>query len=358
MSQRKAVLLQVEEEEGGLCPTGKDIYRKLQEADRGHTSSIFTTSGSQGVPTKEDQGVPTKEDQGVPTKEDQGVPTKEDQERRIAQMGRPQLGQNTKVEIIIEGSYEFKSAVDKVMKKTRLAVLIGTTSWRQQFLDAITVTAGDDDDDDKEEEKKVPSSLDHVLHFLTIFWKLLFALVPPTDYGRGWPCFLVSIIIIGVLTAFIGDLASHFGCTVGLKDSVTAVVFVALGTSVPDTFASKTSACQDQYADASIGNVTGSNAVNVFLGIGVAWSIAAVYHYSQNQEFKVDPGTLAFSVTLFTIFAFICIAVLLYRRRAGIGGELGGPRVPKMLTTALFFSLWLMYIILSSLEAYCHIQGF
>lgn len=30
-----------------------------------------------------------------------------------------------------------------------------------------------------------------------------------------------------------GDLASHFGCTVGLKDSVTAVVFVALGTSVP-----------------------------------------------------------------------------------------------------------------------------
>lgn len=32
---------------------------------------------------------------------------------------------------------------------------------------------------------------------------------------------------------FPGDLACHFGCTVGLKDSVTAVVFVALGTSVP-----------------------------------------------------------------------------------------------------------------------------
>lgn len=44
---------------------------------------------------------------------------------------------------------------------------------------------------------------------------------------------MVSIIMIGLLTAFIGDLASHFGCTIGLKDSVTAVVFVALGTSVP-----------------------------------------------------------------------------------------------------------------------------
>lgn len=111
--------------------------------------------------------------------------------------------------------------------------------------------------------------------------------------------------MIGLLTAFIGDLASHFGCTIGLKDSVTAVVFVALGTSVPDTFASKVAATQDQYADASIGNVTGSNAVNVFLGIGVAWSIAAIYHAANGEQFKVSPGTLAFSVTLFTIFAFI-----------------------------------------------------
>lgn len=118
------------------------------------------------------------------------------------------------------------------------------------------------------------------------------------------------------------------------------------------------SAIQDQYADASIGNVTGSNAVNVFLGIGVAWSIAAIYHYHKGEDFRVDPGTLAFSVTLFTIFAFICIGVLIYRRRPEIGGELGGPRVPKILTSCLFFSLWLMYIVFSSLEAYCHIKVF
>ena len=33
-----------------------------------------------------------------------------------------------------------------------------------------------------------------------------------------------------------------------------------------DTFASKTAAIEDETADASVGNVTGSNAVNVFLG--------------------------------------------------------------------------------------------
>lgn len=49
----------------------------------------------------------------------------------------------------------------------------------------------------------------------------------------GWLCFVISIVWIGVLTAVIGDVASAFGCSVGLKDSVTAIAFVALGTSVP-----------------------------------------------------------------------------------------------------------------------------
>jgi solute carrier family 8 (sodium/calcium exchanger) len=34
-----------------------------------------------------------------------------------------------------------------------------------------------------------------------------------------------------------------------------------------DTFASKVAAIEDDTADASVGNVTGSNAVNVFLGM-------------------------------------------------------------------------------------------
>ncbi|CAL8334402.1 unnamed protein product [Lota lota] len=284
------------------------------------------------------------------------------EERCVAELGRPRLGEHTRLEVIIEESYEFKNLVDKLVKKTNLALVIGTNSWRDQFRDAITVNPGDDDDSEEEQDgqvgKRLPSCFDYIMHFLTVFWKLLFAVVPPTDYCNGWACFVVSISTIGLLTAFIGDLASHFGCTVGLKDSVTAVVFVALGTSVPDTFASKVAAIQDQYADASIGNVTGSNAVNVFLGIGVAWSIAAVYHQAQGNWFRVDPGTLAFSVTLFTVFALVCVAVLMWRRRPEIGGELGGPRGPKVLTSCLFFSLWLVYIVLSSLEAYCHIHAF
>uniref|UniRef100_A0A8C8S5G3 Solute carrier family 8 member A2 n=1 Tax=Pelusios castaneus TaxID=367368 RepID=A0A8C8S5G3_9SAUR len=289
---------------------------------------------------------------------DKKLSAEEEEAWRIAEMGKPILGENCRLEVIIEESYDFKNTVDKLIKKTNLALVIGTHSWREQFLEAITVSAGDEEEEEDGREEKLPSCFDYVMHFLTVFWKVLFACVPPTEYWNGWACFSVSILVIGMLTALIGDLASHFGCTVGLKDSVNAVVFVALGTSIPDTFASKVAALQDQCADASIGNVTGSNAVNVFLGLGVAWSVAAIYWAVQGKDFQVQTGTLAFSVTLFTIFAFVCISVLMYRRRPHLGGELGGPRTAKLLTVALFLGLWLLYILFSSLEAYCHIRGF
>lgn len=46
-------------------------------------------------------------------------------------------------------------------------------------------------------------------------------------------------------------------------------------------------AIQDKYADASVGNVTGSNAVNVFLGIGVAWTIGN-FLFSQTHSFLLQ----------------------------------------------------------------------
>ena len=51
--------------------------------------------------------------------------------------------------------------------------------------------------------------------------QIIFALIPPAALWGGWPCFFVSLGMIGVLTAIVGDLAGIFGCLVGLKDSVT-----------------------------------------------------------------------------------------------------------------------------------------
>ncbi|XP_064624079.1 sodium/calcium exchanger 1-like isoform X3 [Lineus longissimus] len=290
----------------------------------------------------------------VHAKVNSGEPLTE--EERLAELGKPILGDTTRIEVAIRESMEFKSTVDKLLKKANLSLVVGTSSWREQFVEAISVSAGDDDED--EDEEKLPSCMDYVMHFLTIFWKVLFACVPPTDYWSGWACFVVSISMIGLLTAVIGDLASSFGCTVGMKDSVTAITFVALGTSVPDTFASKVAAVGDAYADSSIGNVTGSNAVNVFLGIGVAWLIAAVYHAIDGTPFNVPPGSLGFSVTVYVISAVVAITLMMIRRHKCIGGELGGPKLMKIFTVIFLFGLWVLYVVISSLETYCWIKGF
>ncbi|XP_013777864.1 sodium/calcium exchanger 3-like isoform X2 [Limulus polyphemus] len=277
---------------------------------------------------------------------------------KIALLGKPRIGEQYRCTIRIKESKEFKNTVDKLFQKANVSLALGTSSWKEQFIEAVTVSAGDDRGENDEDDEKRPSCVDYVMHFFTIFWKVLFAFVPPTDYLDGWLSFVTSICIIGLLTAFIGDLASHFGCTLGIKDQVTATAFVALGTSVPDTFASKVAAINDRYADSSIGNVTGSNAVNVFLGIGIAWSIAAIYHAIKGDEFRVNPGSLAFSVTLFCVCAFISCIILFLRRSKMVGGELGGPMKYKIPTTVTFVFLWLFYVLMSSLESYGIIPGF
>merc|ERR1712050_25872 len=67
------------------------------------------------------------------------------------------------------------------------------------------------------------------------------------------------------------------GCVMGVRDEITAITLVALGTSLPDTFASKHAAIEDPFADACVGNVTGSNSVNVFLGLGLTWVVGSIY---------------------------------------------------------------------------------
>lgn len=68
--------------------------------------------------------------------------------------------------------------------------------------------------------------------------------------------------------------------------------------------------------------------------------------------------SLAFSVTMYCSEACVAVLVLVLRRRKSIGGELGGPKRIKIITSMFFFSLWLIYLTMSSLEAYDIIPGF
>merc|ERR550537_1629548 len=119
--------------------------------------------------------------------------------------------------------------------------------------------------------------MDYFMHVISLPWKVLFAFVPPPDYCGGWACFCGALVMIAGVTAIVGDMANLVGCCLDILPEDCAITFVALGTSLPDTFASMTAAKLDPYADASIGNITGSNSVNVFLGIGISWLLGAAY---------------------------------------------------------------------------------
>uniref|UniRef100_A0A7S4Q7C8 Calx-beta domain-containing protein n=1 Tax=Alexandrium monilatum TaxID=311494 RepID=A0A7S4Q7C8_9DINO len=232
---------------------------------------------------------------------------------------------------------------------------LGRDLWKEQILDAITVTSSG-------EEEENPSCGDRILHYIWFPWQIIFAVAtPPPAFLGGWICFWFSLLHIGWITVIISDLAELFGCTAGVDDEITAITFVALGTSVPDLFASRTAAKQDEWADASIVNVTGSNSVNVFLGIGLPWLGAALYWTSHptnpdwleeyggsypNGSFVVKGKNLAYTVAVFTLAASLCL-VLITMRRYFCGGELGGRPDTKAYSSFFLFLLWATYITLS-----------
>lgn len=193
------------------------------------------------------------------------------------------------------------------------------------------------------------------MHFVSMGWKLLFAFVPPARLCKGWLSFVVSLMFIGIVTAVVGECASMFGCCIGLKPGVTAITFVALGTSLPDTFASKQAAQESEFADSAIGNVTGSNSVNVFLGLGLPWVIASIYYEAKGQKYVVPATGLSFSVMLFLITSIVCLMTLIVRRLI-LKGELGGKTwIDRYLSAAWCVSLWVIYILFSSLRSYNHV---
>ena len=103
----------------------------------------------------------------------------------------------------------------------------------------------------------------------------------------------------------------------------------------------KASTAPTTIPGAAIGNVTGSNSVNVFLGLGLPWVIAVAI---KGGNYEVPKGDLVFSILLFSCCA-ITLFVILMLRRWLCGGELGGARFSKTLSAVVCFSLWIIYVL-------------
>ena len=61
----------------------------------------------------------------------------------------------------------------------------------------------------------------------------MFAVIPPPGLLGGWPCFVISLAMIGLIVIVVGDLAQIFGCLVGLNDEVDKLVVIECFPTLP-----------------------------------------------------------------------------------------------------------------------------
>ena len=288
-------------------------------------------------------------------------------------LGKPVIGDISKIKIGICEDNELADALDRLIKVGEIAELFSTTSWADQFKEALIPPAYASAFPEDEHEEDVifnrrercnrcrrdwaPFRL-YLLYLLSLPWKLFAAFVPPAGILHGWLAFIVLLFYMALVSALIGDVASSFGCTVGVKDTVTAITLISFGMSLPDTFASRQGAIIENSADASIGGILGSNAVTVYVGIGVSWLVGAIYNVSNGDTLKLPNMDLGFLVAVFFALESVAIIVLLLRRLPPIRGEIGGPKLLKILSSSFFAILWICFVTLLTLQAYCVISGF
>ncbi|WJX19922.1 hypothetical protein P8452_09545 [Trifolium repens] len=221
------------------------------------------------------------------------------------------------------------------------------TIWRQQFVDALTV--------ESQKSKKIDNIY---IRMAKIFWQLLllpwrfmFAFVPPCHIAHGWISFICSLLFISGIAYIVTKITDLISCVTGINAYVIAFTALASGTSWPDLVASKIAAERQKTADSAIANITCSNSVNIYVGIGVPWLIDTLYNFIAYREpLRIEnAGGLSFSLIVFFATSVGCISVLVLRRIV-FGAELGGPRLWAWITCAFFMLLWIIFVVLSSLK--------
>lgn len=123
------------------------------------------------------------------------------------------------------------------------------------------------------------------------------------DMGKyqAWLWLLIGLALLAVAGEVVVLCASYIARYFGVPDSVVGLTIVALGTSLPELAATLTAATKG-HPDLSIGNIVGSNILNILAVLPVA---AVVIPYTLSSiEIWRDLGTMVVFTALLAIFAY------------------------------------------------------
>jgi len=147
--------------------------------------------------------------------------------------------------------------------------------------------------------------------------------MPAPERMSGFALFSLSIFWIGVCTYVMVDSTHRVGIIMTMPPFVMGLIFLAAGTSIPDTLGSIAVAKQGE-GDMAIANALGSNVFDILIGLGVPWTVRSampdkeVTFPGQFDDFKWDILILVLALILFVV----CLAVNRWKLNRTIGGVL------------------------------------
>lgn len=122
-----------------------------------------------------------------------------------------------------------------------------------------------------------------------------------------WASFFMSILWIGALCHFMVEFALELGsCYLHLSPVIMGVLFLAIGTSVPDAIGSMIAA-RNGEADMAIANAIGSNVFDVLLGLGLPWFLFTIVY---DTPFPVDAGNVGIPIVILFVTVLLFLAVM------------------------------------------------
>jgi magnesium/proton exchanger len=106
--------------------------------------------------------------------------------------------------------------------------------WCQQFTQAICLGPTVEEDGSFEDI----SICEAFFHYISLPWKILFAIIPPRRYSNGMPTFFFSLAFIAILIFFVTEIIQAGGCLIDMRPCIQAFCIICIGTSIPDIFTS------------------------------------------------------------------------------------------------------------------------
>ena len=99
------------------------------------------------------------------------------------------------------------------------------------------------------------------------------------------------LIVIGFVLLIVGadllvDGASGIAKNFHIPEIIIGLTIVSIGTSMPELFVSITSAL-DGYSDMAIGNIVGSNLINLLLILGLSATIKPVFFQKETRIYEI-----------------------------------------------------------------------